>query len=156
MKVLLIRHAHAVPEGPALVDDHRHLSESGRAVARAVGGALRAHGVELDGLFTSPLVRAVQTAELVAHALGFALEVRTLAGLSPGFPPQVVAQRLSALGSSIALVGHEPGISALGAVLVGRPSFPSFRPGQVSLIEQGEPRWTLNPQTLSIEQLILA
>ena len=156
MKIYVIRHAHAVPEGPALADEHRYLSVRGREVARAVAVALRDRGVLLDAFYTSPLVRAVQTAELMAEALGYTGEVRTLPALAPGVPPRVVAERASQLGNALALVGHEPGISALGAELVGRPSFPQFRPGQVCAIESGTPLWSFNPESLAFEQLLVA
>jgi phosphohistidine phosphatase len=155
VKIYLIRHAQAVDEGPGLVDESRYLSEKGRAVALAVGETLAKAGVELDTMLTSPLVRAVQTAELIARGIAFTGAVRVLASLAPGFSPQVTAERAAALGQSIALIGHEPQVSALGALLVARPSFPQFRAGQVALIERGQPMWKLNPETLTLEQLLV-
>jgi phosphohistidine phosphatase len=156
VRIYVVRHAHAVPEAPALADEHRHLSARGREVARAVAQALRDRTVVLDAIYTSPLVRAVQTAELFAEVLGFAGEVRTLPGLAPGFPPRLVAERAAALGQAVALVGHEPGISALGAELLGRPSFPQLRPAQVCAIEDGRPLWTYNPDSMAFDQLLVA
>lgn len=156
MKIYLVRHANAVPDGPGLIDEHRFLSGKGRQVALAVGGRLAEEGVELDAVLTSPLVRAVQTAELVARAVGFQGEVQTLAALAPGFPPSVAGQRLVTLGQAVLAVGHAPGISDVGAFFVARPSFPSFKPGQVCMIDQGKPGWTLSPDTLAIEQLLVA
>ena len=168
MKVYLIRHSRAVLEGGQLIDEHRYLSIEGRARAVAVGRALGVAGVRFDRVLTSPLVRAVQTAELIARELAFAADVEVLVALSPGLPPDVAARQIGAAGQpaqraatanlagSVALVGHEPGISALGAVLVSRPSFPPFKPGQVSLIEDGRPGWTLNPDSLEREPLLVA
>ena len=154
MRVFLIRHSKAVAEG-RVIDEHRYLSIEGRARAVAVGRALGVAGVRFDRVLTSPLVRAVQTAELIARELAFAAEVEVLVALSPGLPPEVAARQIGAAGS-VALVGHEPGISALGAVLVSRPSFPPLSPGQVSLIEDGRPGWTLNPESLEREPLLVA
>jgi len=156
MKIFLMRHAEAVAEGPGLSDEHRYLSDKGRQTARRVGTALSSEALPLQAIYTSPLVRAVQTAELVAQATQFAGEVCVLFGLAPGFPPQLLAERIAALETAILLIGHEPNISALGAYLLGRPSFPPFRPGQVSLIEGGLPRWTLEPQTLAFNRLLVA
>jgi phosphohistidine phosphatase len=153
MRVYLIRHAHAVDEGVALPDEARWLSPRGRQVARAVGKRLAGHGVSFDAVLTSPLVRAVQTAELIAAAMDFTDPVEAMASLTPGVPPRVVGQLLPSRGVSVAVVGHEPGISALGAFLLGRPSFPPFRKCQVSLVEDGVAGWWLDPETMQIERL---
>lgn len=156
MKVYLVRHSLAVQEHAGLADPQRYLSEEGRRLMLEVGAKLAADGVAFDALLTSPLVRAVQTAELLARAIGFDDVVTTLPALSPGVPPEAAAGQLAARGSAIAVVGHEPGISALGAFLVGRPSFPPLRPGQVSLVEAGRAMWTLHPGTLELERLLVA
>jgi len=156
MNIYLVRHSRAVDEGPGLADEHRYLSSEGRDLAVRVGSRLLKEGIVLDRVLTSPLVRAVQTAELLVQGLGAKLEVVTLAALAPGFPPRLAVERLASYGTSLALVGHEPTISALGAVLVQRPAFPPFRPMQVAAIENGEPRWTLRPDTLDIDRLLIA
>jgi phosphohistidine phosphatase len=159
VKVYLVRHAHAVSDGPQLPDEQRYLSAGGREVARSVGNKLRAAGVRLHALLTSPLVRAVQTAELLAQGLGFAHEVETLYALAPGFAPRLVAERVDslveALGptAAVALVGHEPGITALGAHLIGGRAFPQFRPGQVTLVEERRAIWTFTPDALTFVRL---
>jgi phosphohistidine phosphatase len=156
MKVLLIRHALATAETSGLPDEHRFLTARGRDTARRVGDRLRLEGVVVDTWLTSPLVRAVQTAELMAQVLGFEGEVLALPSLAPGLPVAVVAEHLSRRTGTVVAVGHEPTISALGAVLVGRPTFPQFRPAQVCLIEGGLPRWTLNPDKVELEPLLVA
>ncbi|MCA9597483.1 MAG: histidine phosphatase family protein [Myxococcales bacterium] len=156
MKVFLMRHSRAVGEGPKLADEQRFLSGEGRRIARDVGKKLRAEGVELDAALTSPLVRAVQTAELFAQGIGYEGGIEAYFGLAPGVPPRVVAEEVTAHGVAVLVVGHEPGISALGAHLVGRPSFPPFRPGQVTLIEDGVARWSLSPDRLEIEPILVA
>jgi phosphohistidine phosphatase SixA len=57
----------------------------------------------------------------------------------PGSHPQVAARQLANRGESVLVVGHEPSISALGALLLGRPSFPPFRTAQACAIENGAP-----------------
>lgn len=156
MKVYLIRHAHAVDEGPRLGDDHRYLTARGRRVAREVGARLEREGVIFDAVLSSPLPRALQTAELVAERVGFTGVVEVLPPLAPGVPPRIAAGELAARGVAVAVVGHEPGISALGAVLLGRPSFPPFKKAQVSLVEDGRPVFWLDPDTLEIDRLLVA
>lgn len=157
MRIFLIRHAHAVDEGPRLGDEHRYLTAKGRKLARAIGRRLKEEGVELDVVLASPLVRAVQTAELFAGALDYVGTVEASPALAPGVPPRVAAEELVARAAqSLAVVGHEPGISAIGAFLVGRPSFPPFKKAQVCLLDNGRPAWTLDPDSLTIERLFVA
>lgn len=156
MQVYLVRHSRAVDEGPKLSDEHRYLSADGRRIARAVGRELSQAGVRFDAVLSSPLVRAVQTAELLGGALGYEGTIEALVGLSPGVPPRTVIDELAARGVAVAVVGHEPTISALGALLVQRPSFPPFRPGQVTLIERGAALWQINPETLERSAVLLA
>ncbi len=155
MQIYLIRHTHA-SEALSGRDEHRYLTATGRRVARAVGHKLAVDkSVSLDAVFTSPLVRAVQTAELVADAVGYTGEVTAMPGLMPGSHPRATAQAIAALGGAVAVVGHEPTIGALGAYLAGSPGFPPFRKGQVCLIERGQPMWTLLPDVLEFERLLI-
>ncbi len=151
-----MRHSLAVHADHSLTDEQRYLSEAGRARATQMGKMLRERGVECDAIVTSPLVRAVQTVELVQAALGAEVWVQVLPSLAPGHPPRLPAQELAALGVNVLVVGHEPGISGLGAFLTSRPSFPPFRPGQICALERGRPDWLLNPETESFEPLLLA
>ena len=137
MRLVLVRHAVAVPASPALSDDARYLSPPGREAARALGARLRAEAVALDAILASPLVRAVQTAELLAAAVGFAGLVEATDLLGPGGSIQRAADLAETRGAAVALVGHEPAISALAAFLTGRPSFPPFRPAQAVLVDDG-------------------
>jgi phosphohistidine phosphatase len=151
--VFLIRHAHAVDEGDGLADADRYLSSRGRETLRKVAGKLGQEGVRFDALLTSPLVRAVQTAEILAHGVGFLESVVALPPLAPGASIARAADEIATLGADVACVGHEPSISALGALLTRQPSFPSFRPGQVTLIRDGAALWTLQPDLLEIVRL---
>ncbi len=151
MKVYLMRHAQAVSSGGILPDGSRYLSADGRQTARRVATALRAEGVELDAILASPLVRAMQTAELVAGGVDYLGLIETFDGLAPGCEPQVVARALTTRGGSVAVVSHEPTVSYLAAFLLGVPSFQPFRPGQVCLIEGGRPAWRLDPRTAQIQ-----
>lgn len=156
MQVYIIRHGHAVDEGFGLSDESRYLSKKGRKNVREVGRVLRDAKVELDAILTSPLVRAVQTAELIAERLDFVGIVEAVPALAPGVPPRIIAAELASRGARVAVFGHEPGLSALGAFLCGRPSFPPFRKAQVSLVEDGKPLWFINPDTLERDRLLLA
>jgi phosphohistidine phosphatase len=155
VQVFIIRHGHAVDDSPRLDDSQRYLSKKGRKTVREVGRALREAGVQFDVVLTSPLVRAVQTAELLAESLDFLDLVEVLPALVPGVPPRVAAAELGGRGVRVAVVGHEPGLSSLGAYLCGRPSFPPLRKAQVSVVEDGKPLWFLNPDTLERDRLLI-
>ena len=67
MELYLIRHADALALGERGIseDAERPLSEKGEDQARAAAAALRKRGIELDRLYTSPLLRAHQTADIL-------------------------------------------------------------------------------------------
>ncbi len=148
MKVVLIRHAHAVDQHAATTDDSRHLTLRGRDVARRVGERLRADGVVYDAMVTSPLVRAVQTAELVAQGARYGGEIEAIVALAPGGTVRRVVEELEGRGAAVVAVGHEPGISAMAAHLAGRHSHPSLRPGQVLIFEAGRLVYSLDPDSV--------
>lgn len=156
MRIFLVRHAAAVDEGPRITDEARWLTVEGRRVARAVGQTLKQQRVEPALIVSSPLVRALQTAELIADALDYLGAVETLHALAPGVPARVAANDLALIGQDVLLVGHAPGISMIGAVLAQRPSFPPFKKGQACEIDGGKPGFTIDPDTLVVERLLLA
>jgi phosphohistidine phosphatase len=143
VQVFLIRHAEAVPETVALRDHHRHLTELGRQQARTLGDRLRWHDCEPTRLWSSPLVRAIQTAELVAAGLHCAIAVEAMPALLPDESPRDVAAALAALPATavVCAFGHEPGLSALGALLVGQREFAILKKAQAARIVDGALRW---------------
>jgi phosphohistidine phosphatase len=142
VRIYLVRHGDAVPEEDAGSDRDRWLSPRGREAARILGRLLRETRVEPDAIVCSPLPRAVQTAELVAASVDYIGHIESWRCLEPSAQPRVAANQLAALGKSVIVVGHEPSISALGAFLLGRPSFPPFRTAQCCAIEDNKPTFT--------------
>lgn len=143
MQVFLIRHAEAVVETLALADPHRHLTAGGRRQARELGDRLRWHDCVPTHLWASPLVRAIQTAELVAGGLASELAVEAVPALAPEANPRMARAALAGLAEDaiVVVVGHEPGLSALGALLVGQPGFASLAKAQAARIVDGALRW---------------
>lgn len=145
MELFLVRHAEAVPETVSLRDPHRHLTPHGRGQARALGDRLRWHDCAPTHVWSSPLVRAVQTAELLAR--GFdgdpAIEIVPALAPAPDGAARDVAAALRQLApdASVLIVGHEPALSALGALVVGDPRFPALAKAQAARIVDGAPRW---------------
>jgi phosphohistidine phosphatase len=143
VQVFLIRHAEAIQETLSLADPHRHLTATGRQQARALGDRLRWHDCEPTHLWSSPLVRAIQTAELVATGLGCDRAIEAMPALAPDENPRSVVTALATLPADaiVVLVGHEPGLSAVGALLVGQPEFASLAKAQAARIVDGALRW---------------
>lgn len=154
MDLFVIRHAHAV-DGDGLRDDDRPLSAQGRKQALDVGAALRKHQVRLARVVTSPLVRAVETAELVAVTLGFDGGLGVADALRPdGGWKQLLRQVLEPSGDEpLALVGHEPSIGHFLSKLLHDKGL-SMSKGAVVRLEwksADEPArliWTLSPKHL--------
>ena len=155
MRVFLIRHADAVSEDVAGSDEDRWLSPRGREAARGLARLLREQKIELDAIVSSPLPRAVQTAELVADGLDYLGSIETWRALAPGAHPRRAAGELPARGASVAVVGHEPGISALGALILGLPAFPQLRTAQCCAIEDGAPTFTARADLMAVSALFV-
>lgn len=146
MRVFLIRHADAVAEARELPDPARYLSERGRSDAVAAGRELARAGGTIDRVYTSPLVRAVQTAELIAGQLTAPVAVAVLLALAPRHDEQLVADELARSElASVAVIGHEPGVSGLGALLCGLPDLPLLHTAEIVLIDGGQVAWRRAP-----------
>jgi phosphohistidine phosphatase SixA len=154
--IYLVRHGDAVPEEEAGSDRDRWLSSRGREAARVLGRLLREQAVAIDAIVASPLPRAVQTAELLAASLDYLDPIATWRSLEPSAHPRLAAGLLPSLGGAVLVVGHEPSISSLGALVLGRPSFPSFRTAQCCAIEAGKPTWTARADTAQIVPYFVA
>ena len=134
----LVRHAIAEPRGSAWPDDtKRPLTPRGMARMREAVTGLDAMGVEIDLVLTSPLVRAHQTAEILARGLTSVPTVEVTNALIPGQPPARMLEALSGHSRkrSVALVGHEPGLGELAAWLVGAREPLPFKKGGVCRID---------------------
>jgi phosphohistidine phosphatase len=133
----LIRHAIAEERGEAWSDDtKRPLSSVGIARMRKSAVGL-ARLCEIDVVLTSPLVRAKQTAEIVANAFTPRLPMVIAESLAPGGTYRAVLEDLEKQSrrSSIALVGHEPGIGELAARLIGSRHPLQFKKGAVCRVD---------------------
>ena len=116
MNLYLIRHAIAVDEGdPEYAQDSlRPLTEKGRKKMRQIARGLRALGAEFDLIVSSPYVRARETAEILSDVFNMD-EILLSENLVPGGDPdQLIAEvNEKYKADSIALVGHQPLLSAL-------------------------------------------
>lgn len=141
--ILLMRHADAVEESLTLRESHRYLTPEGRRQAALVALHLAAQRVAVEVVLSSPLMRAVQTAELVAAGLRVAA-VEALPDLAPGGDAHAAASEL-ARRTGVLAVGHEPDLSGIGALLCQRRAFPPLHMAQAILVDGGRPVWSLGP-----------
>jgi phosphohistidine phosphatase len=119
VRLHLLRHASAGDPAEWVGDDAlRPLTRKGRRQAERLGAFLDAHGVRPDVIVSSPLVRAQQTAELVAGVLG--MTVRKDERLAGDFGRRELWELLRELGArEPMLVGHDPDLSELLGELIG-------------------------------------
>jgi phosphohistidine phosphatase len=121
MNLYIIRHAIAVDEGsPEYEEDsQRPLTDKGKKKMRQIAKGLRALGVDLDMVISSPYVRAKETAEILADVFKMK-DVTFSDNLIPMGDPDLLIAEMNEKYSvnSIALVGHEPFLSALIGLLV--------------------------------------
>jgi phosphohistidine phosphatase len=138
VELYLVRHAIAATRGEEWPDDDkRPLTARGVSRFREAVEGLRTLGVEVDEIFTSPLVRARQTADLLAAGLPGKPPIRTLDALAPGHEPRSVLAQLARASRRrrVALVGHEPGLGELAAHLIGAGRALPFKKGGVCRID---------------------
>lgn len=153
-ELYLIRHARAIEH--AAHDWERSLMPEGRSDARSVGSALLKAGVSFDAIGVSPLVRAVETATLLAVETAYAGGLTVDHALTPDGLTQAMLQLVAQLpGERIALVGHEPSMGQLLSDLIGRPGMSLMKCGVVRLAIDGNPTlgaaklsWTMSPRHL--------
>jgi len=119
MNLYVVRHALA-EDVSAGGDETRHLTEVGRQRTLKAAAGMRALGLEFDLILTSPLARAVETAEIIATAYASGLAPRVLAELATGVAPGDAIAALAPHGrnNSVMVVGHEPQLSAMVSILL--------------------------------------
>ena len=114
----LLRHGEAVPHD-SKPDGDRELTPRGERQAVAAGEGLARLGVEFEACYTSPKVRAVQTAQLACKALN--IEPAEEESLADGFDREDALELLLRHGADgrVLMVGHEPSFSQVVHDLTG-------------------------------------
>jgi phosphohistidine phosphatase len=132
IELYLVRHAIAAERGDEWSDDtKRPLTKRGISRFRECVTGLRELEVAVDEIFTSALVRAKQTADLLAAGMDGKPPVKMLDALAPGHTAQNVRTQLAKVAKQrrIALVGHEPELGELAAHLIGASRAMPFKKG---------------------------
>jgi phosphohistidine phosphatase len=158
MRLLIVRHAIAVPHGtPDVPEDERPLTPRGERRFREAARGLARICRRPDVLLTSPLVRARQTADIAAAAWGHA-KVKEEAALAGGsLEKMAAALEKHAESRLVAMFGHEPDVSSLAAKLLGTSASErlTFKKGAAALFDVpgriadgGALIWYLPPRVL--------
>ncbi len=158
-ELYLVRHGLAEERGDAWPDDtKRPLTDEGISRMRKAARGLARLGVSVEVVLTSPLVRARQTAEILAGALDPRPSLVNVDSLAPdGAYAAVVADlEKHARKTRLALVGHEPMIGEFAARILGSRHPIEFKKGAVCRIDiddlppagPADLRWMLTPKIL--------
>lgn len=129
MRLYLVRHAEAAPGEP---DALRPLTAAGREQARVLGELFAEHGVQPDAVLCSPLLRARETATIVARAVG--REPEADERLAPGATAENVRAAAAGRGDIVVVVGHQPDCGQIASALTGGPE-PAFPPASAVKID---------------------
>jgi phosphohistidine phosphatase len=160
-ELYIMRHGIAGERGPAYPDDEkRPLTAEGKKKLRESVAGLAKLGLELDWIVSSPVVRARETAEIVAVEMGARTPVDLCDALSPGGSPEALLKFLSQKSkhTRVLVTGHEPDLSQFAARLLGagRHAHLAFKKGGCCLItfdefppqSPGQLVWWLTPKVM--------
>jgi phosphohistidine phosphatase len=165
MNLYLLRHGLAVERGtPGFENDaKRPLTPKGRRQLRTAAAAMKKMNLDLDLILSSPLLRAKQTAEVVAAELKLKKRLVFADGLQPGGSVKELFRQLNDLmpaPENILLIGHEPDLSRLISLLTtGRENLAmDFKKGGLAKLEAEELRpvqcatlaWLLMPKQMKL------
>ena len=124
--VMLLRHAIAEDPG-SRPDEERRLTPEGKRKLREVVAGMRALGLPVEAVLSSPLTRAGETAQMVADVFDVGVEITP--ALAPGGRAEAVFAALEGRrAAGVVLVGHEPDMGELmSTLLVGSSGLVSVR-----------------------------
>jgi phosphohistidine phosphatase len=139
-----MRHGEAVS---GVADWQRPLSDRGRAQTTAMAQCARGRGVAVAWVYHSGILRAQQTAELVAAVLPPEQGVRQISGLCPDDDPFIIKAEVDTISQSVLLVSHLPFLSRLaGLMTTGETKRPviEFAPATLVCLSRQANRWKFN------------
>lgn len=118
MQIYIVRHGIAEDGSPGGMDEKRALTAEGKKKMKEAAAGFARLNPDIRRIFASPLVRARQTAEILA--IGLKRKVEEMKELSPGYEPEAVVNRLRKFLEleSVMLVGHQPNCSELASYML--------------------------------------
>ncbi len=150
MEVYLLRHGIAENQAASGRDGDRALTEEGKRKLHKVLKRARKAGVKPTLILSSPLVRAIETAQIAAEELEYKSEIARSNALLPNATPRDIWAEIRAHRDepSVLLAGHEPLFSQTVAYLLGSTrAMVEFRKGALIRVDcaafGAEPRGVL-------------
>lgn len=148
MILYLVRHGDAKSKNE---DPSRGLSENGIVDVKSVAKHLAGLNVRVERIFHSGKLRAMQTAQIMADAVGTDYPITETDGLAPMDDPGIWYERICDMKYDAMLVGHLPYLSILSALLLSSTQdnrFVEFETGGVACFERAKDcRWELKWKT---------
>jgi len=155
MQIFILRHGEAESHEARKADAARALTSKGKSEVRRVLSLARGANLNPNYVFSSPLLRARETAAIVRKLFGTKNLVETKS-LLPSANPQAMWKELAAMKNAkqVLLAGHEPHLSNLIRFLLGAPVVVDLKKGALVRIDcdslLGPPRgvlkWILTPR----------
>jgi len=162
-EIYIIRHAAAAELDKEIVEDsYRYLTIHGRNHCKIVAGRLKDMSVRFDLILSSPLIRAVQSAEVFASVLKYEGEIRTAMELIGGNTFSKFHQLLKRYSyfNKIAVFGHAPDVNHFCTGLIKNQDIKdftiNFKNSSVCKIEydvendSGRLVWYLNSENMKL------
>ncbi len=155
MNLYLMRHANAgVPRGNPVSDNKRALVKEGKDQCILMARLLSALKVQVDVIVSSPLKRALQTAQFVGTELGYEAKVEVSPALAPDADYAAFLQLLKKYADreDVLMVGHNPNLfQYLGRLITGNGGAAvRMRKGSVARIDMSEHppllQWLIDPR----------
>ena len=140
-------------------DSDRALTASGKAEMQEIGKTLKESGLRAKQIITSPLRRARETAEIIAHMLKIPV-LEEWDDLKPDGDRESLYQKLARIetSSSVVIVGHEPYLTSMIGEVIGAPDarlvlkkggLAKVRITSVAPTLHGELRWLITPKLMT-------
>ena len=161
MDLFILRHGKAGSSSDSPDDMARALTAEGRAEIRKISRWMRSKKLLFSVIATSPLTRALETAEIVARSLKKNDRIEIWDELQPGGDPDTVCYHAAQYNKDVAvlLVGHEPDLSRLAGkiitggypanIVLGKGGLIKIRNFSYSKEPSGELQWLLTPKQMS-------
>ena len=157
MDLFILRHGKAGQSSDNAGDSTRNLTKAGRSEIRKATRWMKKKNLRFDGIATSPLARAYQTAEIVAKSLDLKGRLEVWDELAPGGDSDTICYHASQAGkdASVILVGHEPDLSGLigriinggetASLVITKGGLAKIRNFSFNGKPSGELQWLLTP-----------